>query len=133
MEIKGDTTFGGCTSQAEKWFQFCFGPRRAKKLIFDPCFGPRDPQNRPQEAGRSIFDSEISIPIDLGWFSLKTFVSFENTFPSRFIEKRIYCGTPIRREINFRKMYELYKKSSVLRFLSIYILYLLMVKNLSVI
>ena len=36
-------------------------------------------------------------------FSLKTFVSFENTFPSRFIEKRIYCGTPIRREINLRK------------------------------
>ena len=36
-------------------------------------------------------------------FTLKSFISFENTYPTRFVEKRIYCGTPIRKEINLRK------------------------------
>ena len=38
--------------------------------MFDPCFGPREPKNRSQEAGRSIFDPETSIFTDLGQFSL---------------------------------------------------------------
>ncbi len=37
-------------------------------------------------------------------FSSKTFISFERTFPLRFLEKRVYCGTPIRKIFNTKNI-----------------------------